>query len=77
MNTRFPPEELAAIDNWIARQGRQLSRPEAVRRLVGIGIRDEIREEHVQSAVVAAASAKLAIKAAKQTRERELKGKGK
>jgi hypothetical protein len=35
VNTRFPPDELRALDEWIDRQADQPSRPEAVRRLVG------------------------------------------
>jgi hypothetical protein len=34
VNTRFPPDELQALDDWIMRQGDELSRPEAIRRLV-------------------------------------------
>jgi hypothetical protein len=34
VNTRFPPDELSELDAWISRQEEELSRPEAVRRLV-------------------------------------------
>lgn len=34
VGVRFPPDELAALDSWINRQGDGLSRPEAVRRIV-------------------------------------------
>ena len=34
VNTRFPPDELDALDAWIAKLDEELSRPEAVRRLV-------------------------------------------
>lgn len=34
VNVRFPPDELAQLDAWIARQDDKPSRPEAVRRLV-------------------------------------------
>jgi hypothetical protein len=34
VNTRFPPDELQALDDWIARQDDEPSRPEAVRRMV-------------------------------------------
>jgi len=34
VNTRFPPDELNALDAWIERQKDEISRPEAVRRLV-------------------------------------------
>ena len=34
VNTRFPPPELAALDAAIRASGQEISRPEAVRRLV-------------------------------------------
>jgi DNA-binding response OmpR family regulator len=34
VNIRFPPDELSELDAWISRQDEELSRPEAVRRLV-------------------------------------------
>lgn len=34
VGVRVPPAELADIDNWIAEQPDQPSRPEAIRRLV-------------------------------------------
>ncbi len=34
VNTRFPPPELAALDTAIRASGQEISRPEAVRRLV-------------------------------------------
>ena len=37
---RFPPGELAALDDWIARDGGLLSRPQATRRLVGLGLKE-------------------------------------
>lgn len=36
---RFPPSELAVLDDWIARDGGLLSRPQAVRRLVGLALK--------------------------------------
>jgi len=36
---RLPPAELAAIDGWISKQKEQLSRPQAIRRLVEIGLK--------------------------------------
>jgi hypothetical protein len=32
-------EQLEAIDDWIAAQGEKISRPEAIRRLVEIGLK--------------------------------------
>jgi hypothetical protein len=39
VNTRFPPEELQGLDAWIAKQDEVLTRPQAVRRLVEIGLK--------------------------------------
>jgi hypothetical protein len=36
---RIPPAELEPIDDWISRQDESLSRPEAIHRLVEIGLR--------------------------------------
>ena len=36
---RLQPAQLAALDAWIGRQDAQLSRPEAIRRLVEQGAR--------------------------------------
>jgi hypothetical protein len=36
---RLPPDELAAIDRWIAKQKAPLSRPVAIRRLVEMALK--------------------------------------
>jgi hypothetical protein len=36
---RLEPDQFDALDNWIAKQGEQLTRPEAIRRLVELGLR--------------------------------------
>jgi hypothetical protein len=36
--TRLQPDQLAKLDAWIKRQDDELSRPEAVRRLVDLGL---------------------------------------
>jgi hypothetical protein len=36
---RFEPDQFEALDAWVARQGRPLSRPEAIRRLVELGLK--------------------------------------
>jgi hypothetical protein len=36
---RIPPDELEPIDEWISRHREELSRPEAIRRLVAVGLR--------------------------------------
>lgn len=37
--TRVQPETLAKIDSYIARQKQEISRPEAIRRLVELGLK--------------------------------------
>jgi len=34
VNTRFPPDELDVLDAWMSKQKEEMSRPEAVRRIV-------------------------------------------
>jgi len=41
INVRIPPDELAAIDNWISEQDDDISRPEAIRRLVRLVLESE------------------------------------
>jgi hypothetical protein len=36
---RWHPAELAAIDKWIASQGEEMTRGQAIRRLVEIGLK--------------------------------------
>jgi hypothetical protein len=36
---RFPLDELEALDDWISRDGGLLSRPQAIRRLVGAALK--------------------------------------
>ena len=36
---RVPPDELAAIDAWIKKQVEDVSRPEAIRRLVATALK--------------------------------------
>jgi hypothetical protein len=38
MVVRMHVRQIAAIDGWIARQDEELSRPEAIRRLVDLGL---------------------------------------
>jgi hypothetical protein len=42
VNTRFPPDELAKLDAWIARQRDIVSRPEGIRRLVELGLQSAL-----------------------------------
>ena len=37
--TRFPQDQIAAIDAWAAKAGDDVSRSEAIRRLVEIGLK--------------------------------------
>lgn len=39
VDTRFPPDELSELDAWIAKQKDLVTRPEAVRRLVALGLK--------------------------------------
>ena len=36
---RIPPAELEPIDNWMAKQKEPVTRPEAIRRLVELGLK--------------------------------------
>jgi len=38
---RFEADQLAALDSWIRHQPDELSRPEAVRRLMEIGLKGQ------------------------------------
>jgi hypothetical protein len=38
VSVRLPPNELAAIDGWIARQKEEMSRPVAIRALVKMAL---------------------------------------
>lgn len=42
---RLQPDQLAGLDEWIAQQLSALSRPEAIRRLIEIGL-DHVAAEH-------------------------------
>jgi hypothetical protein len=39
---RWHPAELVAIDKWIASQGEELSRGQAIRRLVEVGLKAKV-----------------------------------
>lgn len=38
VGVKIPPDELAEIDAWIGRQPKEMSRPEALRRLAKIAL---------------------------------------
>jgi hypothetical protein len=42
---RFPSSELAALDQWITRDGGLLTRPQAIRRLVTFGLSGKHRPD--------------------------------
>ena len=42
---RLQPDAIAALDAWIARQDEPPSRPEAIRRLVELGLKARKRKE--------------------------------
>jgi hypothetical protein len=39
VGVRLPPDELAAVDDWLSRESELLSRPEAIRRLIKIALK--------------------------------------
>jgi hypothetical protein len=39
IGVRMQPDDLAELDSWIASDGRALTRPQAIRRLVEIGLK--------------------------------------
>jgi hypothetical protein len=39
IGVRLPPDELAAVDDWLSRESEPLSRPEAIRRLIKIALK--------------------------------------
>ena len=39
IGVRLPPDELAAVDDWLSGQREPLSRPEAIRRLIKIALK--------------------------------------
>jgi hypothetical protein len=43
MVVRMHDEQLEAIDAWIAEHGEKISRPEAIRRLVEIGLKARVK----------------------------------
>jgi hypothetical protein len=40
---RIPPAEMKPIDDWASNQDKFLSRPEAIRRLVELGLRAKVK----------------------------------
>lgn len=59
IGVRLLPEPLAAFDSWIAKQREPLSRPEAIRRLLAIGLKAKpMQPLHTKKA--AAKAAKIA-----------------
>jgi hypothetical protein len=43
VGVRLPPAELAALDAWIAEQKDRQTRPEAIRRMIGVVLRKRRR----------------------------------
>lgn len=41
VQVRFPPDQLAVLDEWTSQQPDAPSRPEAVRRLVALSLKPE------------------------------------
>lgn len=38
IGVRLQPDQLVVLDEWIAKQSRPISRPEAIRALVNVGV---------------------------------------
>jgi hypothetical protein len=68
---RIPPAEMQPIDDWISKNNAQ-SRPEAIRRLVEIGLKtapptiEQINEAKSHAAQAAKLAAELGLKAKKK-----------
>jgi hypothetical protein len=60
---RMPPADLEPIDNWISKQKEALSRPEAIRRLVELGLAGRAKPAAAPSGKYAAKVKELAAKA--------------
>jgi hypothetical protein len=61
---RLPPSELAAVDSWIGKQPKPgPSRPEAIRRLVEIGLKAQAPTKPMRSTPNKVRAAELAAKA--------------
>jgi hypothetical protein len=58
---RWHPPEIAAIDKWIASQGEEMTRGQAIRRLVELGL--TVKSAARPTAKAAARAAELAAKA--------------
>lgn len=43
VGVRLPPSDLAALDTWIGRQPREMSRPEALRAMMAMVIELELK----------------------------------
>jgi hypothetical protein len=41
IGVRLPPDQLSALDSWIEHQPDELTRPEAVRRLIERGLKGQ------------------------------------
>jgi hypothetical protein len=59
---RFPDKELAALDKWVARDGGLLSRPQAIRRLILLGL--EKSEDRASGSAEVQKASQLADRAA-------------
>jgi hypothetical protein len=57
IGVRVPPPGLAEIDTWIKRNGPELSRPEAIRQLVELGLTVKARPKQASRARAETASA--------------------
>jgi Arc/MetJ-type ribon-helix-helix transcriptional regulator len=74
----FTEEMLVDVESWRAKQKPIPNLSEAIRQLVGLGLRDEIREERIQAHEQHRAAARLAAREAEIAKKRAArKAKGK
>jgi len=45
IGVRLPPDQLAALDTWVAQQPRPLTRPQAIRLMVQAALTAEVEDE--------------------------------
>ena len=57
LNVRLQPDQLASLDGWIARQSDELSRPEAVRKLLAVALGSDSPKRSIDPVVILATRA--------------------
>jgi len=62
IGVRIQPDDLATLDSWIIDDGRHLSRPQAIRRLVEMALSSYVPRPGTRNSVRATRAAELASK---------------